>query len=95
MTSEVSVRQRRIPPAEFAPLLRTARTRAGLGSRQLARLIGVDQSYIANLEAGRRCPSTVIAALLSEALPLNDDELLLLHSTAVNNAGRSRTSQGD
>ena len=51
-----------------------ARTKAGISKRGLAKLAGLDASYISHIEAGRRKPSldTIekIAEILSVPLPL-------------------------
>lgn len=48
--------------------LRVIRERSGLSQSDLARLIGKPQSYISNIEAGRRGVSEEMAKKIAEAL---------------------------
>lgn len=48
--------------------LKVARYRLGLTQLELARLVGVDRSTIANIEAGRIKPSVGLAKRLGDAL---------------------------
>ena len=51
---------------EPGPLLRLARTRAGLTQRQLARRAGTAQSVVSRIESGKTDPSTMtLRALLA------------------------------
>jgi hypothetical protein len=49
----------------------------------------VSHAYLAALEGATRCPSTVTAAALAEALGLTDAERERLAAAAVGDAGRS------
>jgi transcriptional regulator with XRE-family HTH domain len=73
------------PRALYGAELRYYRERAGLSQAQLARLIYVTPSFVANLEAGRRRMQPELAAVL--------DELLDTRGFFVRNlaAGRSTT----
>ncbi|MEV7600039.1 helix-turn-helix transcriptional regulator [Kitasatospora sp. NPDC089797] len=51
------LRERRVPPPELGRVLRAARQRAGLGLRELGRLVRLSPGYLVNLESGLRCPS--------------------------------------
>lgn len=59
---------------DAARILRTARTRAGLTQRELARRAGTSQSVVARIEAGQTSPS---AATLSRLLEAAGFELLV------------------
>ena len=52
---------------ETGPLLREARTRAGLSQSDLARRAGVPQSVVSEYEAGKRQPSVLTLARLVNA----------------------------
>lgn len=78
---------RRIPPTWLGPMLNAARLRTGLPGREAARLLGVSSSYLFNLEAGLRVPSTTVAIRLADGLGLSDDERALLLAEAVDDAG--------
>lgn len=83
------LRVRRTPPASVASILCAARARAGLGQRETARRAAVSSGYLANLEAGRRCPSTAALAALAAVLPFTVAERQELEAAAVQDAGRS------
>jgi transcriptional regulator with XRE-family HTH domain len=70
-------------------MLRAARERAGLGVREAARQAAISGGYLANLEAGGRCPSQRVAELLADALGLEGDERTQLYAAAVTDAGRN------
>jgi transcriptional regulator with XRE-family HTH domain len=62
-------------PAEFGVVLARLRHRAGVSQHALARTTGVNQSYICNLEAGRRFQvSRHHALVLAAGLGLDQDE---------------------
>ncbi|MEU9264576.1 helix-turn-helix transcriptional regulator [Streptomyces sp. NPDC048251] len=82
-----AVRERRTPPEGLGPLLRAARERAGLGVREAARLAAISGGYLANLEAGSRCPSRAVAERLAATLNLNSGEQGQLYGAAVTDAG--------
>jgi transcriptional regulator with XRE-family HTH domain len=82
-------RMRRTPPADFGPTLAAARTRAGLGQRETARRAALSSGYLANLEAGRRCPSISALEALAEVVPFTPEEREQLAAVAVPDAGRS------
>ncbi|MGW3846888.1 helix-turn-helix transcriptional regulator [Streptomyces fagopyri] len=75
-------------PDGLGSLLRAARERAGLGLRQAGRLAGISGGYLANLEAGARCPSRSVAERLADLLLLDDEEREQLRAAAVTDAGR-------
>lgn len=52
----------------FGRALRAARETAGLGSRELARAIDTDNSYICHLEKGRRIPTLHTLVRLADEL---------------------------
>lgn len=70
-------------------MLRAARERAGLGVREAARQAALSGGYLANLEAGGRCPSQRVAELLASVLNLEGDERAQLYAAAVTDAGRN------
>ncbi|XUL89728.1 helix-turn-helix domain-containing protein [Streptomyces galilaeus] len=82
-------RTRRTPPDDLGPTLAAARARAGLGQRETARIAALSSGYLANLEAGRRCPSTSALDALAEVLPFTPEERERLAAAAVPDAGRS------
>lgn len=69
-------------------MLRAARERAGLGVRETARKAGLSSGYVADLEAGRRCPSVTVAQRVAEVLDLGEAERAQLLAAAVTAAGR-------
>lgn len=82
-------RMRRTPPPSVASILTATRARAGLGQRETARRAGLSSGYLANLEAGRRCPSTAVLAALAAVLPFTPGEREQLEAAAVTDAGLS------
>lgn len=54
--------------SQIAVEIRSRRMERGWSQGDLARLIGVDHSYISRLESGKRVPSVGMLARLSEAL---------------------------
>lgn len=81
------VRERRTLPDGVALLLRAARERAGLGVRETARRAWVSGGYVANLEAGDRCPSRRVAERLADVLQLDSEQRQQLLAAAVTDAG--------
>ncbi|MFJ4924080.1 helix-turn-helix domain-containing protein [Streptomyces sp. NPDC088736] len=84
----VASRVRRTPPTTLAAALVAARARAGLGQRETARRAELSAGYLANLEAGRRCPSSVAVEALASVLPFTEGEREQLDAAAVTDAGR-------
>ena len=72
---------------DYARGLLIARTKAGVSKRHLAKLVGVDASYISHLEAGRRKPSLDIIEKLAEALEMPLPLLLILAADAADLRG--------
>jgi len=56
--------------------LKEHRERVGISQRELARLSGVSQGYISDLEAGKKDPRLSQAAKLARALGVLVDDLL-------------------
>ncbi|MGQ4402535.1 helix-turn-helix domain-containing protein [Streptomyces hayashii] len=81
------VRQRRQMPEGQGQMIRAARERAGLGVRQAARQAAISGGYLANIEAGARCPSVRVAERLADVLQLDDTERARLLAVAVTDAG--------
>ena len=68
---------------DAAALLRTARTRAGLSQRALARAAGTSQSAIAAIESGRKQPTVatldrLLRAAGTELVPAEPEQAALL-----------------
>lgn len=74
----IPVFQRRIAPMteSFGDALRRARLNKHLSQKQLAKLLYVDRSSIANWEAGRRMPDANMISQLSECLSIDVTALL-------------------
>ncbi|MFF7021957.1 helix-turn-helix domain-containing protein [Streptomyces klenkii] len=89
----MDIRERRIPSPSFGPALRAARERTGLGLRETARRAGVSAGYLANLEAGRRSPSTAALSALTDVLGPTDAERAALAEAAVDDAGRDHPAR--
>jgi putative DNA methylase len=62
----------------FGDLVKSQRKRAGLSLRETAERVGVNQSYLSRVEAGRVPPSDQLIAGLASVLSCSADELLLL-----------------
>ncbi|GAA4175177.1 helix-turn-helix domain-containing protein [Gryllotalpicola koreensis] len=62
--------------AQLGASLRRARTERGFSSRALARLAGISQSFLSNIENGRTTPSVPTLYTLAEALGVAPAELL-------------------
>lgn len=71
--------------------LRAARRRAGWSSLVAAERVGISGTYLRALERGERCPSTITARALIDALRLPPDLAADLMAEAVPDAGQSRT----
>lgn len=84
-----ALRQRRTPPSDVGPMLRAARARAALSLRETARRVGIAHTHLFGIEAGRRCPSVIVADAIAAVLDLDPDERALLATAAVTDAGRS------
>lgn len=66
--------ERTAPVGAFSDELRAGRERAGLAQSALARLVGVDASYINRLEKGEReAPKSDLVGALARAIGLNGD----------------------
>ncbi len=55
-----------------------ARTKAGMSKRQLAKMVGVDASFITHIETGRRKPSLDTMEKVAEVLGVPMPVLMLL-----------------
>jgi hypothetical protein len=77
-------------PADLAAALWEARVKSQLPNWALARLIGIDASYLSKIVRGSRCPSWVVAEGLIAFLPLTEEQQEALRAVAVQNAGKSR-----
>ncbi len=61
---------------DFASTLRRYRLRAGLSQNALAKVVGINASYINRLESGEReAPTREVAHALARALTLSPDEV--------------------
>jgi transcriptional regulator with XRE-family HTH domain len=63
---------------DYAKGLTLARTHAGVSKRRLAALAGLDASYVAHIEAGRRKPSLDAMESIAGALGITVPVLMLL-----------------
>ncbi|MEM2914194.1 MAG: helix-turn-helix transcriptional regulator [Candidatus Bathyarchaeia archaeon] len=61
----------------FENRLREIRIRKGLRQADLARMIGVFQSEISEIETGKRKPSVYLAKRIAKALGVSLDDLFL------------------
>jgi transcriptional regulator with XRE-family HTH domain len=68
--------------SKWLPLLREARTRAGLTQRELARRAGTAQSVVARIEGGQSSPTLDTLARLLAATGFNIDMELVARPTA-------------
>lgn len=66
----------------FAELLRWYRERTGVSQARLARLVGVDHSYVSRLERGERRPSRDLVVRIADALSLPAADASALLSSA-------------
>lgn len=66
----------------FAELLRWYRERTGVSQARLARLVGVDHSYVSRLERGERRPSRDLVVRKADALSLPAADASALLSSA-------------
>jgi transcriptional regulator with XRE-family HTH domain len=73
----------------YAKGLTFARTKAGVSKRQLAKMVGVDASYITHIEAGRKKPSLDIMEKVAEVLKLPMPLLVLLSADSNDLLGAS------
>lgn len=69
-----SVRRRRAKQKAF----REAMERTGTNLTQLAKVIGVDHSYMSRIAGGHRTPSLSTSRMLAEALDMTIDDLAVL-----------------
>jgi hypothetical protein len=81
---------RRTLPADLASALWEARVNSRLPNWVLARLVGIDASYLSKIVRGSRCPSRVVAEGLIAFLPLTEEQQEALRAVAVLDAGKSR-----
>ena len=66
----------------FSALLRHHRTAMGVSQKTLARVTGLDRSYISRLESGDRDPSREVIEQLADALTLNSAQRVVLAASA-------------
>ena len=66
----------KLPPDSFGARLRLARVRRGMSQGDLSRRIGVDPSYISQIETGRREPSLANLRRIAQAVDASADYLL-------------------
>jgi hypothetical protein len=77
-------------PADLAAALWEARVKSQLPNWVLARLIGIDASYLSKIVRGSRCPSWVVAEGLIAFLTLTEEQQDALRAVAVQDAGKAR-----
>ena len=56
--------------------IKTARAEKNISQHDLAMMTGIDRSYIANIELGKRNLSIIILYKISEALSIKPSELI-------------------
>jgi transcriptional regulator with XRE-family HTH domain len=66
----------------FGAVLKELRERAGLSQNQLAKLSGLDHSYLSRLESGQRHPSYDAVARLAKVLARDKQERERLFAAA-------------
>ena len=76
-------------PTDLARRLREHRHRLELTYTEAAEQVGISRGYLANLEAGDRCPSVAVAELLADRLELDADLANALMAVARPQSGRS------
>jgi ribosome-binding protein aMBF1 (putative translation factor) len=79
---------RRYLDPEVAAVLHRARRARGWSYRVAGRRMGVSYGYLAELEAGHRVPSTVVAEVLVDGYGLTDRSAALVRSVAIAGVGR-------
>lgn len=65
--------------------IREIRKAAGIGIKTMAKLVGVDVSYLSRIESGRVSPSEQVLGKLSKALKCDEQELMLLTNRVPRN----------
>jgi transcriptional regulator with XRE-family HTH domain len=70
------------PQNPFPRILRDLREKHDMSQARLARVIGVDHSYISRLESGQRRPSYDTLLAISNALGLDNEERKILFASA-------------
>ena len=61
---------------ELGRKIRARREGRGLTQAELARMAGISQGHLANLEAGRRTPRLAVLERLARALEISPGELM-------------------
>lgn len=79
--------------AGTAHMLKEARMAAGWTQAEAAWAVGCAASYIAELESGRKAPSTAMAGSIISAYRLDNHKAARLLTEAVDGVGRSRPSK--
>jgi putative transcriptional regulator len=72
---------------EFKNRIREVRKQKGLRQIDLAKMIGVFQSEISEIECGKRMPSVYLAKKIAKALGVGVDDLFLLELSHFNGYG--------
>lgn len=62
------------PRDGLGPMMRRMRTRKFLAGQRVARIAGLDPSYISRIESGQRAPTRAVLLRICAALDCNDDE---------------------
>jgi len=57
--------------------LRTLRHQAGLSTRQLGKILGIDSTYIVRIENGQRRPSIEVVANIARHFKISSDRLIM------------------
>jgi putative transcriptional regulator len=72
---------------EFKNRIREVRREKGLRQVDLARMVGVFQSEISEIECGKRVPSVYLAKRIAKALGVSLDDLFFLELSHFNDYG--------
>ena len=67
-----------MPKVEFKNRIREFRKKKGLRQTDLARLVGIFQSELSEIERGLRKPSVYLAKKIAKALGVSLDDLFLV-----------------
>lgn len=74
----------------YAKAIKTVRALREMEQRDLARLLGVDASYISLIESGRRVPSTAVLERIAKSFGVPLYLLMLIASEAADLHGVSK-----
>ncbi len=90
MVSVAPWRPRRFLDPDLAQAVAKAKEQSGMSWREIGARIGVAHGHLVMISKGCRVPSVVVAELIGEVLPIDDETLERLMQVAVVGHGRSR-----